>query len=238
MIGTPGIDPLTINEGHRYEDMTENAKKNDDLLFLEISSYRVTSSCEMTRSGNHVFIVEKVPVPLKHQAHTFKRYKPVAIAVDDKIIKLKLENPNVAINDGLTKEISLLDLEKCKLVEGNYICLLDGGTFQKPGRGDCVSMIALNRTLEEIAKSFKWMTKAEDDRRIEVTKVEEDTYMIASLRETSVAIDCENKEEVEYKALGRGNTEIHIGVGCQVKETRLNPDFLILPSSTSSRKVF
>ena len=237
-MATAGIDPLMINEGHRYEDITENAKKNDDLLFLKISLYLQTSLCEMTRSGNHVFIVEKVAVPLKRQAHIMKRYKPVAIAVDYKIIKLKLDNPNVVIKDGLPKEISSMDLEKCRLVEENYICLLDGGTFQKPGRGDCVSMIALNRTLEEISKSCKWMTKAEDDRRIEVTKVEEDTYMIASLRETSVAIDCENKEEVEYKALGRGNTEIHIGVGCQVKETRLNPDFLILPSSTSSRKVF
>ena len=82
------------------------------------------------------------------------------------------------------------------------------------------------------------MTKAKDDMRIEVTKIEEDTYMIASLRETSIAIDCENEEEVEYKALGKGNTEIHIGIGCQVKETGLNPDFLILPSSTSNKKGF
>ena len=163
---TIGIDPMTIKEGHRYEDMTENAKKNDDLLFLKISSYRHTSSCEMTRSGNNVFIVEKVAVPLKHQAHIMKRYKPVAIAVEDKIIKLKLDKPNVAIKDGLTKEISSKELERCKLVEGNYICLLDAGTFQKPGRGDCVSMIALNRTLDEIVKSCKWITKAEDDRRI------------------------------------------------------------------------
>ena len=102
----------------------------------------------MTRSGDHVFIVEKVAVPLKRQAHIMKRYTPVAIAVDDKVIKLNLDNPNVVIKDRLTKEISSLELEKCKLVEDKYICLLDGGTFQKPGRGDCVSMIALNRTLE------------------------------------------------------------------------------------------
>ena len=120
-MATIGIDPLTINEGHRYDDMTENAKKNDDLLFLEISLYQQTSSCEITRSENHVFIVEKVAVPLKHQAHIMKRYKPVAIVIKDKIIKLKLDNPNVVIKDGLTKEISSTELEKCKLVEENYI---------------------------------------------------------------------------------------------------------------------
>ena len=89
-MATYGIDPTTINNGHRYEDMTENAKKNNDLLFLEISSYQKTSSCEITKSENHVFIVEKVAVPLKHQAHIMKRYKPVSIVVEDKIISLKL----------------------------------------------------------------------------------------------------------------------------------------------------
>ena len=42
-MATNGIDPSTINNGHRYEDMTENAKKNNDLLFLEISLYQKTS---------------------------------------------------------------------------------------------------------------------------------------------------------------------------------------------------
>ena len=37
-MATAGIDPLTINEGHRYEDMTKNAKKDDNLLFLKLSS--------------------------------------------------------------------------------------------------------------------------------------------------------------------------------------------------------
>ena len=54
-------------------------------------------------------------------------------------------------------------------------------------------MVALNITLENIAKSCKWTTKAEDD-RIEVTKLEADTYLIASLRETSIVIDCEDKK--------------------------------------------
>ena len=148
-----------------------------------------------------------------------KSYIPVAIVVDEKMIKINLEYPNVAIKDGLTKEISSLELEKCQLVEEKYICLKDGGTFQKPGRGNCISMITLNRTLEEIAKSCKWTTKAEDENRIEVTKVEKDVYMIASLRDTSNAIDCENDEEVKYEALGKGNTEIHVGAGCQIKET-------------------
>ena len=31
-----GIDPLTINEGHRYEDMTKSIKKEDDILFKTI----------------------------------------------------------------------------------------------------------------------------------------------------------------------------------------------------------
>ena len=96
---------------------------------------------------------EKVAVPLKHQAHIMKRYKPVARVVEDKIISLKLEKPIVVIKDGLTKEISSTELEKCKMVEGNYICLLDGGTFKKPGRGNCANMIALNRTLEIVVKS-------------------------------------------------------------------------------------
>ena len=71
-----------------------------------------------------------------------------------------------------------------------------------------------------------------------MTKLEADTYLIASLRETSIVIDCEDKKEVEYEALGKVNTEIHIGIGCQVKETGLTPDFLILPSSTLTKEGF
>ena len=51
-----------------------------------------------------------------------------------------------------------------------------------------------------------------------------------------MTITCEEEREQKNLKLEKGNRELHLGTGCQVKETGINPDFMILPSSKSNNK--
>ena len=90
------------------------------------------------------------------------------------------------------------------MIESVYICLEIGATFHKPGREYCASFVALNGTLNDIAKSCKWKKNAE-----------EDEYIFNCTRETTKTITCENEREQKYLKLEKGNTELHLGTGCQ-----------------------
>ena len=52
---------------------------------------------------------------------------------------------------------------------------------------------------------------AEDDKLINITDLKENTYLIASTRETTMTITSEEEREQKYLKLEKGNTELHLG---------------------------
>ena len=57
------------------------------------------------------------------------------------------------------------------------------------------------------------------------TRLNDNTFAIATKRESEVLMDCENKEGITYLKLNKGNNLLHAESNCLVKEEGMHPEF-------------
>ena len=129
------------------------------------------------------------------------------------------------------------DLENCIFVENIYVCNEIGGTFNKPDYNDCISKVALNYTIFDIASSCTWSVVPRNTIKAKITKLSQGTYMIASFIQTAITIHCALEREHKFEKINKGNTKLHVKDDCMVEETSRNPNFKIMPTTAALKNV-
>ena len=81
----------------------------------------MTATAEIWKSKNHVMVMETVRIPLKYQSFQLFKYIPVTLAINDTLLTPVLQKQFVALNNGLTRELTTKDLENCIFVEDIYM---------------------------------------------------------------------------------------------------------------------
>ena len=96
--------------------------------------------------------------------------------------------------------------------------------YHKPGHSDCVSKVALNMALKEIHETFKWDSDLKSTSK--ATRLDENTFVIATKEDSSILMDCESREGIDFLKLHKGNNILHAESNCLIRAEGISPDFL------------
>ena len=211
----------------KIEKAIETVEKNSrsEAYLKNLGMYSKISKVELFKEGSTLVIRDRLTIPLADRIKEIKSYKPfwVTSTNENKLVKPILERENVIISNNLTVEISNTDLDKCTDVEDIKVCNNIPTVYHTPGQSDCVSKIALKKPIKEILETCNWISDNKSKAR--ATRLDDNTFIIATKEDSSILMDCEDREGITYLQMHKGNNILQAKSNCLVRDEGISPDF-------------
>ena len=232
-IGT--ITQFPENIAKAVETIEKNSRSKAYLKNL--GTYSKISKVEIFKENSVIVIRDRITIPLTDRIKEMRSFKAfwVTSANEEKLFKPILERENVIVHENLTLEISNEIKKACIRAEDILVCNNIPDLYHKPGHNDCVSKIAIKKSLEEIYQTCKWDTDTQSTAK--ATRLDDNTFIVATKEESAVLMDCESKEGIEYLRLPKGNNILKAESNCMIRARGMFPNFIFrTPANEKSIK--
>ena len=195
----------------KIEKAVRTVEKNSrsNAYINNLGVYARISKVEIFKEGSVLVIRDRITIPLSDRIKIMRSFMTFWITSTDrdKLVRPSLTKENVIVNNNLTLEISNKEYEKCIDIEDIKVCDNFPEVYHAPGHKDCISKVALNRSIEEIHESCSWTIDTKSESR--ATRLDDNTFVIATKKDSSILMDCENREGIKYLRLHKGNNVLH-----------------------------
>ena len=204
---------------------TVEKNSRSEAYIKNLGIYAKISKVEIFREGSVLVIRDRITIPLRDRVKVMRSFMTFWITSTDgeKLVKPILTKENVIVDNSLTLEISNEEYDECIDIEDIKVCNNFPEVYHAPGHRDCVSKIALNRSIEEIHESCNWITDSMSKSR--ATRLDENTFVIATKEDSSILMDCEKREGIKYLKLHKGNNVLYAESNCLIKDEGMFPEF-------------
>ena len=212
------------------EELTKAVKIVEDnnrskAYVKNLGSYARISQVKIFREGSTLIIRDRIMIPLEDRIKMMQNYMPIWVTSSDsrQLVRPRLPRKSVIIDKNLTIEVEEKDYKDCVEISDIKVCKQVPNIFHAPGKNDCISKVALKRSMGEIQESCVWDKDTSSTAR--VTKVDENTFVIAAKEDSSILMDCEDREGIEYLEMKKGNNILNARSNCLVKEEGMDSQF-------------